>query len=626
MKNRICRRMQQALSHCGLCILAGGTALLCGCQSSLEWYKEADQQASKHISEAQEKELGRTELIEVESPADSLRRRLLLDQNLPMRAKESLGIHDLEDTERWKTDKQIRRGTEYESRWNSSEMVRLSLTDAILIAARNSREYANQKDALYKAALSLDLEDHDFQSTFIGRLKSTFQSSHDGNRRNNGIVNNATTGIRKTFKNGMELAADISVDLVKLLTGEKGSSWGITGDASITIPLLRGSSEFIVTEPLTQAQRNLVYQVRSFEQYKRKFVVDIATSYLNVLQSEQRILNQEENYKRVVTSTRRSRRMADAGLLPENQFDQSVQDELSARDNWVSAEQNYQTALDSFKILIGLPPDALVEPMKEELLKLQETGKTLGGTGGITDYRESKTPAADAPVTLVRPSSEDAGPYEIDERKAIELALSRRPDLKNALDKVQDAQRNVLIAEDSLRAELTLGGSMMVGEGRSLGQTNMDNGDFKVNRASYSAPLTFDLPWERTRERNNYRNSIIALESAVRAFQSEEDSIKRDIRSGLRGLLEKRSSVVIQRQAVKLAERRVDSTGLLLQAGRAEMRDVLEAQNALLAAQNSMISALVSYRLKELELQRDLGVLSVNVDGSWQEMSLSDYK
>ena len=112
----------------------------------------------------------------------------------------------------------------------------------------------------------------------------------------------------------------------------------------------------------------------------------------------------------------------------------------------------------------------------------------------------------------------------------------------------------------------------------------------------------------------------------MRDFQNEEDQLKQSIRNHLRNLLEKRSSVVIQRQAVKLAERRVDSTSLLLQAGRAEMRDVLEAQNALLSAQNSMISALVSYRLRELELQRDLGVLNVTAEGVWKETNLDEYK
>ena len=604
----------------------GGIPLLLmasGCRSSLEWRKQADKRAMENLEQIQKDTLGYTEKITVESPEDTLRRRLLLDQNLPVSDPASRSIRDIADSEHWKNAKHILDGEAYENLFDTGKPIFISLTDAVLIAARNSREYQGKKDTLFQTALALDLEEHNFQETFKGKLSSTFQSTHDGNRRNSGFANNATASIARTFKNGTELAASLSVDLVKLITGAKGSSWGVMGDASISIPLLRGSGEFVVAEPLTQAQRNLLYEIREFEQYKRRFVVSIASSYLNVLLANQRIVNQEENYKRVVTSTRRSRRMADAGLLPENQFDQAVQNELSARDNWISAKQNYQSQLDAFKMLLGLPPDAQVEPMNNELEKLQENGKSLGGDGAIIDYANGKTPAADAPVILKEPDPKGRGPYEIDEKKAISIALRERPDLKNSLDRIQDAQRAVLIAEDSLRAELTVGARMSVGEGRSLGQANQDDGNFRVNRASYSAPITFDLPWERTRERNNFRNSLIALERTVRTFQESEDTIKRDVRSRLRNLLENRSSVVIQWQAVKLAERRVDSTGLLLQAGRAEMRDVLEAQSALLSAQNSLISALVSYRLNELELQRDLGVLNVTVDGTWLEKDLS---
>ncbi len=607
-------------------IVGGGVPLLLmsvGCRSSMEWRKQADKRAKDNLEQIQKETLGYTEKITVESAEDTLRRRLLLDQNLPATDKASYGIRDIEDTKRWKNSKYLLDGEKFENHFDTTKPVRISLTDAILIAARNSREYQSRKDTLFQTALALDLEEHNFQETFRGRLSSTFQSSHDGNRRNSGFANNATASIAKSFKNGTELAASLSVDLVKLITGAKGSSWGIMGDASISIPLLRGSGEFVVAEPLTMAQRNLLYEIRDFEQYKRRFVVSIATSYLNVLLADQRIVNQEENYKRVVTSTRRSRRMADSGLLPENQFDQAVQNELSARDNWINAKQSYQSQLDSFKILIGLPPDALVEPMNNELTKLQENGKSLGGNGAITDYVNGNTPAADAPVILTEPDPKDGGPYEIDEKKALAIALRERPDLQNALDRIQDAQRAVQIAEDSLRAELTIGAKMNVGEGRSLGQANQDDGNFRVNRASYSAPITFDLPWERTRERNNFRNTLIALERTVRTFQENEDTIKRDVRTRLRTLLQNRSSVVIQRQAVKLAERRVDSTGILLQAGRAEMRDVLEAQSALLSAQNSLDAALVSYRLNELELQRDLGVLNVTVDGTWLEKDLS---
>jgi outer membrane protein TolC len=60
---------------------------------------------------------------------------------------------------------------------------------------------------------------------------------------------------------------------------------------------------------------------------------------------------------------------------------------------------------------------------------------------------------------------------------------------------------------------------------------------------------------------------------------------------------------------------------LNLQAGRVEIRDLLEAQEDLLSAQNALTGAAVDYRLAELELQRDLDVLEVGSDGLWTEFN-----
>ena len=61
------------------------------------------------------------------------------------------------------------------------------------------------------------------------------------------------------------------------------------------------------------------------------------------------------------------------------------------------------------------------------------------------------------------------------------------------------------------------------------------------------------------------------------------------------------------------------STNLFLEAGRAEVRDVLDAQRSLLQAQNALTDALVSYRVSTLEMQRDMGVLQVDSEGLWTE-------
>ncbi|MBN1958666.1 MAG: TolC family protein, partial [Desulfuromonadales bacterium] len=69
---------------------------------------------------------------------------------------------------------------------------------------------------------------------------------------------------------------------------------------------------------------------------------------------------------------------------------------------------------------------------------------------------------------------------------------------------------------------------------------------------------------------------------------------------------------------------RVRGAELQLQAGRAQMRDLLEAQEALLSAQNALTAVMVDYRSAELATQRDLGTLQVDANGIWHEYPSGD--
>ena len=170
--------------------------------------------------------------------------------------------------------------------------------------------------------------------------------------------------------------------------------------------------------------------------------------------------------------------------------------------------------------------------------------------------------------------------------------------------------------------ELTLFGSADVGERRSSGSADKsDATQLDFDEGFYSALLTVDLPLERTGEKIAYRESLIALEASVRDLQALEDQVKFDVRNRLRTLLQSRIGVGIEAQALELAKSRVEDSNLRLQAGLAVIRDLLEAQDALLSTQNGLTSAIINYRMAELELQRDLGLLQVNDKGLWQEYS-----
>lgn len=617
--NKSCRAAWLALS-----VPVGvGLVTLQGCQSPADYRGEADQTAMRILDETWPQVTGQREDGFTILPAEqTLRRRLLLDQNLPVASPASGGSADDVRIEQWpdKTYSEARSaGFLPDEGPEPIGTTQLSLLEALQVAAYNSRSYQSQKERVYQSALSLDLQRDAFRNTWSGVVDSVVSSSLGASSQTNGVSNSGSLELSKRFKNGMRFTSMLAVDLVNLLNGSREGSTGLTLDTSLEIPLLRGSGRFVVTEPLTQAERDVVYSIYTFERFKRTFAVQIASNYLSVLQQQDRVQNAVENYERVVASTRRARRLADAGRLPEIQVDQSLQDELRARNSWISAQQGYERSLDSFKLTLGLPTDALIELDVSEFDLLLNEPRFQRYLQARSEGDQEQVPPADAPVVLEPPSDVDAGPLELDETDAILIALLNRLDLRVTVSEIVDAQRGVAIAADNLRADVTLLGRASLGESRSLSSANQDDAQIRTDRGFYSLLLGIDLPLERTSERNSYRNALIGYEQAVRAMQEAEDSVKLDVRNVLRDLLEARESIKIQAESVRVAQRRVDSTDLFLQAGRAEIRDLLEAQNALNSAQNALTNAVVNYRIGELELQRDLGVLSVRSDGLWTE-------
>jgi len=93
-----------------------------------------------------------------------------------------------------------------------------------------------------------------------------------------GLENSGTLGLDRQFKNGVSLSSRIIFDLARLLSQDESGSLGVFADVSVTIPLLAGSGRHIVTEPLTQAQRDVLYAIWRFERFKRTFAVIIASA------------------------------------------------------------------------------------------------------------------------------------------------------------------------------------------------------------------------------------------------------------------------------------------------------------------------------------------------------------
>ena len=61
-------------------------------------------------------------------------------------------------------------------------------------------------------------------------------------------------------------------------------------------------------------------------------------------------------------------------------------------------------------------------------------------------------------------------------------------------------------------------------------------------------------------------------------------------------------------EAYKTACMRVAATDLFMQSGRSSMRDILEAESALLTARNALCSAVIDWRMSDLSLRNAMGI------------------
>lgn len=555
------------------CAVLALLACVAGCMTPARALRETERTGNRLAADYRRQVTGVTNAFTVLRPSDRLRARLMLTQGLPGTvdgAPPAVSAAALPDP------------------------LVLTLTEALAAGARNDSGYQDMKEAVFQAALKLDLQRHGFENNFAGILSGGIKRSEG----EDGVASSQAQGgvkssVTRTLTGGATLAASLGLDVIRLLTGEGGSTLGLLGDATIAIPLLRGSGRAVVREPLTQAERDLVYAIYDFESYRQSYAVRVADAYYGLLEAGQQVTALRDNQKRLSDSYRRAEMLSAAGRMSKVELDQTRQDLLRTGDQLVGAVQTRESRLDQFKITLGLPADAHVDVAMAELTRLESSmGLDAKGTN-LVSVAAPALPWSDA--------------------QAVELALTNRFDLVVARARLEDAARATRLAADALRPDMALAGSA------SHGRTRVSGGGQDGDKSDYGLTLEAGLPWERTAERNGYRAALIAMDAAARAVEAAEDGAKQAVRSGLRSLRAAWSSFGIQSEAVRVAMRRVHSTDLFQQAGRADVRDVLDAESALLAARNALVSAVVRYRMAGLELRRDLSLLTISEEGWWRE-------
>jgi len=332
---------------------------------------------------------------------------------------------------------------------------------------------------------------------------------------------------------------------------------------------------------LTQAERDLAYEIRDFSYYQKEFAVDVVNDYLDLLRQGESMRISYINY---TTSTNISWEVENrvlAGLQSEYEFKQAKQSEYNAKLGYIGATNAYQNGLDDFKQKLSLPL----------------------GTGIRLDY---------SILNSMNMYNEDAlTPVPLTDLLGYRLAITNRLDLHNHVDRFEDAKRKVRVTRDNLLPSLRLVADATL--------KDQFYSSFHPDEFSGNAGLELNLPLDQFEERNAYRTSLINFERQLRTLATQLDQLRDGVRADVRSLSQQRQTHRTQLEAVKNAEDNLKATRERLRLGfpGVRTRDILLAQEQLQSARQSVLRSTVDFHKTRLKLLKDVGILDVSQAEFW---------
>lgn len=467
----------------------------------------------------------------------------------------------------------------------------VSLKEALEIAVHQNRQFQNEKENLYLEALSLTFARFQYTPIFSGGGSATIEERRQREEIAAGIDTLTTdqevsvsgnVGASWFLRTGGRLSAAFTTDFLRFLAGDRTLPTSSALAGSFSQPLLRGGGYRVAIENLTQAERDLLYSIRSFVRFRKEFTVDLVSEYYRVLQNRDRVRNAWQGYQNFQASVRREQARFDIGEARKADLAQLQESQLTNEQTWINALRNYRQSLDQFKISLGLRTDEHIVLDEQELPQL-----TIDETHLNMSVEE-----------------------------AVEVALTSRLDYQTTNDQTTDAGRKVKIASNGLLPDVDL-----IISGRIPSEPGKTYPNLDPERYSWSAGLDVDLPFNRKSERNRFRASLINLERAKRNLENSTDVIRLQIQNSWRNLEQAKRDYEISTIRVELSESRVREQELLQEIGEGDAFDLVRAQEALTASRNELTGALVNHTIIRLGFWRDLGLLYINNDGTWQDLA-----
>jgi outer membrane protein TolC len=207
---------------------------------------------------------------------------------------------------------------------------------------------------------------------------------------NNQLQLTAANGFLLNLMSGGQLLVNLANSLVFEYSNKGVQVISPNLTVSFVQPLLRGAWARIVTQSLSLQERNVLYNLRSFAEFRRQFYVSLVTGnggsqygsssgYLALLNQLQAIRNTENNLKTIRQNLAIYEAELLSGLRSALERDQLALQYQQTQVTLLTSQAGLQSTLDSFKINLGLPTEVDVRIDDSTLDQFQLNDERLDG-------------------------------------------------------------------------------------------------------------------------------------------------------------------------------------------------------------------------------------------------------
>ncbi|HEX8764914.1 MAG TPA: TolC family protein [Candidatus Acidoferrum sp.] len=465
----------------------------------------------------------------------------------------------------------------------------LTVDDSIRLALANNTDIHIDRSQIDFALDSLGRSHSPFDplasSSFSDtRVKSLPISSLQGAPLVSTLTQNTQAAYQQLFPTGTNFQTVFNAS--KLSSNSSFStvnpSLSTTIQFIVTQPLLRNFGLFPNRAPILIAQSNLKQARANFTAEVNSIILQVVQDYWSVILARENLDVQRKSLDEAQKSYDHDKKALSLGALPPLDIYRSESQVASRRVGVIQAEYALKLFADTFRRDIGADLDPNIRALD-------------------LDLTDQPAPSGDL--------------LTVDIATALARALANRPEFEVVREQLTSDEFNIRLAHNSLKPDLELSGFYW-GNGLNSSPAGVDIGlsgslsqSFHFTYPTYGASLSLNLPVRRHSAQANLADALISRSRDQYQERRTNQSISLEVTNAVHSLEQGKLSMEAAKIARDLAVDTLHADERKYELGAETVFFVLDAQNQLTQAEQSLIQAQVNYQLAVAQLDHATGDL-----------------